>query len=254
MDKDVFFDELREADVFGRSLSQEQVDGINMILLLMGDQPLAYLAYALATAYGESSMTMQPIEENLRYSARRIPEVFSLSRLKGYKPSQLAGNPELLANVVYGVDWLGNDQWGDGWKYRGRGIVQLTGKVNYRKMSKLVGIDLVADPDQAMKPSVSVLALEQGIVHGLYTGKKASDYLPAKGKATHQQFRNARRIINGTFQSHRYASWAIQFQTALATAGYTPKKLQPPRVTPQPRPTSLLIRILKGAFSIWSKR
>lgn len=55
-----------------------------------------------------------------------------------------------------GAKRLGNTQAGDGYRFRGRGIFQLTGRANYTDMSKIVGVDLVKDPEAAADPELSV--------------------------------------------------------------------------------------------------
>jgi putative chitinase len=71
-------------------------------------------------------------------------------------------NPERVAEVAYGVKSrtgkgrMGNTAPGDGWKYRGRGALQLTGKANYAAYSAVTGLDLVALPEKASDPSVSL--------------------------------------------------------------------------------------------------
>lgn len=232
MDIAAFFTSLRRRNngVFGTSLSQKQVEGMEAILDAGGHLPLTHLAYALATAYGETGGRMQPIQENMNYSAKRIPQVFSPGRLRGHTPAQLAGNPEKLANVVYG-GMLGNNQVGDGWKYRGHGLVQLTGKDNFRKFGERIGVDLVTHPERALGMDIAAKALIAGIEEGLYTGVKASDFLPG-------DYRNARRIINGTFEAEKYAGYARAFEAALKAGYYVPDLLPtrnaPPVSTPTP--------------------
>jgi putative chitinase len=65
----------------------------------------------------------------------------------------IAGKPELIANMVYSSR-MGNGppQSGEGWKYRGRGAKQLTGKDNYKRCGDALGVDLVANPDLLLEP------------------------------------------------------------------------------------------------------
>lgn len=93
-------------------------------------------------------------EENLNYSAKRLQQVFP----KYYQSIEQAradsGNPEAIANRVYGGR-MGNTEAGDGFKYRGRGDIQLTGKAQYEAMGKKLGIDLVNNPELASDPKYS---------------------------------------------------------------------------------------------------
>jgi predicted chitinase len=70
---------------------------------------------------------------------------------------------------------LGNTQKGDGVRFHGRGYVQLTGRSNYGKAGKLVGSDLLKDPNFALDPAIAGKILFAGMETGLFTSKKLGD-------------------------------------------------------------------------------
>jgi putative chitinase len=73
--------------------------------------------------------------------------------------NQYARNPEKIANKVYGGRMgNGTEETGEGWKYRGRGIKQLTGKENYDRCGSGLGVDLVSDPDKLLDPKYATLS------------------------------------------------------------------------------------------------
>ena len=97
--------------------------------------------------------------ENLNYSTAGLLSVF-----KKYFPNKAlaeayARQPQKIANYVY-ANRMGNGSpcSGDGYRYRGRGILQITGKNNYRSLYYDTGIDCLNDPDILLEPSVSVEA------------------------------------------------------------------------------------------------
>ena len=95
--------------------------------------------------------------ENLNYSAQGLRSVFG----KYFKTNDIAAlyarKPEKIANRVY-ADRMGNgnEASGDGWKFRGRGLIQLTGKDNYQQFAKDYGIDCVNNPDLLLDPQFAL--------------------------------------------------------------------------------------------------
>ena len=100
---------------------------------------------------GHESGGLKIRSENMNYSAARLMAVWPSRFPDMASTAGFAGSPEALANKFYGGR-MGNDANGDGWKYRGRGFIQITGKDGYRNVGERAGIDLVGDPDLALDP------------------------------------------------------------------------------------------------------
>jgi len=117
------------------------LDNIRKKYNLEGDRLAMFLAQI-----GHESRDLTRLEENLNYSAKRLMQVWPKRFPTLEIANKFARNPEALANEVYGGR-MGNDQPGDGWKYRGRGPIQLTGKSNYAALEKDTGLNVLKDPD-----------------------------------------------------------------------------------------------------------
>ncbi len=89
---------------------------------------------------------LETLQENLSYSADRLVAVWPKRFPTRQAAIPYARNPRALANKVYGGR-LGNFGPDDGWRYRGRGLIQLTGRDNYALAESLTGLTLLADPD-----------------------------------------------------------------------------------------------------------
>ncbi len=112
------------------------------------------LANLMAQVSQESGGLTQ-VEESFRYSGglQTVPVKAARESPDGPAAHREAmnGNPEPLAELMYGGR-MGNDQPGDGYKYRGRGYIQLTGHDNYEAMGNALGMDLVNHPELAATP------------------------------------------------------------------------------------------------------
>jgi putative chitinase len=86
--------------------------------------------------------------ENLNYSADGLQKIFHKYFPDSEIASQYARKPEMIANRVY-ANRMGNgdEASGDGFRYRGRGLIQVTGKNNYRACGDALGADLLSEPD-----------------------------------------------------------------------------------------------------------
>jgi TP901 family phage tail tape measure protein len=170
------------SEVYSKQQTSQQMTAAQLIIKEANKQGITdakQIAYMLATAQHESMF--KPIRE------------FSSGR-------QYEGRSD-----------LGNTQAGDGVKYKGRGYVQLTGRANYEKYSKLTGKDLVNNPDAALEPQTAAQILVHGMKTGNFTGRKIGDYVGG-GKA---DYRNARRTINGMDRADLIAGYAKEWEQKL---------------------------------------
>lgn len=203
-DRAKFFAEVRRT-LFNGRLTKPQVEGMETILNATTELDRQHVAYMLATAYHETGKKMQPVEENLNYSAsgllKTFPKYFNLAQASSYAHAAVR-----IANRAY-ANRMGNgdEDSGDGWRYRGRGLVQITGRNNYRKY----GIE--KDPDRALDLCMSVHILVDGMSYGKFTGDNLSEYFNVDGA----DWVGARRIINGLDRAHDVATYGQRFYAAL---------------------------------------
>ena len=97
---------------------------------------------------GHESASFTRFNENLNYSAKSLRGLFGRYFLDDKIASEYERKPEKIANRVY-ANRMGNgsESSGEGWKYRGFGFIQLTGKENFTNFSKDTGIDIVSNPE-----------------------------------------------------------------------------------------------------------
>lgn len=115
-----------------------------------GFEPTAIAAIMAQTSHESGHFKF--LEENLNYSASGLTSIFG-KYFNADTAAQYAKQPEKIANKVY-ANRMGNgpEESGDGYKYRGRGFIQLTGKVNYAAAGQSLGLDLTNNPNLAAEP------------------------------------------------------------------------------------------------------
>lgn len=178
-------------------LTVEQADGLRALLASieadesLDENDICPVAYLLATVKHECADTWHPIVER---GQRHYFDQYEPHTDKGRR--------------------LGNTEPGDGYKYRGRGYVQITGRANYARMSDVLGLPLVEFPAQAFIPAVAYSILSLGMRGGLFTGKAMSEYCEGR----ESDYVGARRIINGVDQAKLIAGYAVQFEAILLAA------------------------------------
>jgi predicted chitinase len=127
--------------------ADRHLDALNAAMAVHGIDTELRIAHFLAQVMHESGC-LRLTEENLNYSAEGLRRVFRKYYRSDAEAAAHARQPERIANRVY-ASRMGNgpESSGDGFRYRGRGLIQLTGKDNYRSFAQWCGADVVANPD-----------------------------------------------------------------------------------------------------------
>lgn len=238
MDRKAFYAALRrDKRVFGTSLSQPQVDGIDALLDGFARHRVTdphHASHILSNVHRETGRIMSPIKETvmMRHRDKNPSDATVISRLeRAWKRGRLP--------------WVKTPYWRDGGF--GRGQIQLTHfEPNYVKAGVKLGLPLRQQPDMVMQPRVSASIAIRGMLEGWFTGKKLPDYrFPQDlGNAPRD---HPRRIVNGSDGSdkeitrHHHA-----FYDAIKAAGGLLGNLdmgaveedlpQPPQDAPAPAP------------------
>ena len=161
-------------DAFGDHLSEFNIHTPEQIAMFLAQ-------------IGHESMDMNVLVENFNYSASRLMVVFP-KYFRNRDVNQYHRKPEAIANVVY-ADRMGNGSTatGDGWKYRGRGLIMITGRYNYAQCSKYL-----YDDERVLLDRPELLAedKETAILSALWFWQKNK-------LETVSDIERATRIING---------------------------------------------------------
>jgi len=202
VDRDRFFPSAR-IKVFGGSMSQGQVDGINNILntweAISTSNDVRWLANTLGQCMWESARTFQPVREAF-YLGEPAAEEYR-KRLRYYP-------------------------------YYGRGLIQITWEENYKKFSSIVGVDLVQNPDAALEPHTSAKIAVIGMEYGSFTGQGLANFFSAdKDDPLH-----ARTIVNGMDHAFEIEQLHVGFLESLKAGwpGIAPDRPPPPPFVPPP--------------------
>lgn len=169
---------------------------------------------------GNECGRLRILEENMSYtSAARLQAVWPSRFPTRASAEPFVKNPEKLANNVYGGR-LGNTAPGDGWRYRGRGFVQITGRGSYREMGKKLGIDLEGNPDLAFDPKYALaIACETWSAKKL-AGERDMNELSDANKLEAMTYR-----INGGYTNIDDRRAAFEEAWAIWSEGRAPKEV-----------------------------
>ena len=134
------------------------------------------------------------------------PQIAYILATAEHESDRFATLEEYASGAAYeGRADLGNSRPGDGRLFKGRGYVQLTGRNNYRAYGKRTGIQILELPYILMNwASLSVFVIVDGMMTGAYTGRRLDQFV----NKNQQDFRNARRVVNGLDQADKIAAQA----------------------------------------------
>ena len=147
--------------------------------------------------------------ENLNYSTKGLLTTFSKYFKQPGLAEAYARNPEMIAARVY-ADRMGNGSEGthEGWKFRGRGYIQLTGKSNYVSFDKFVNEDILSNPDLVAKQYPLLSA-------AWFFYKNKLNSISDKGMAEQVMLELTKRINGGTNGLQDRIKYSIKFATIL---------------------------------------
>ena len=175
-------------------MTYDQLDQLEIDHKWLAPLEAVFARYDISTKQRQASFVGQcqhesnnfrTLEENLHYSAARLMVVWSSRFPNADVAGQYANNPEKIANKVY-AGRMGNTEEGDGWKFRGRGVIQLTGKDAYLHCGSSLRIDIIANPDLLLEPMNACLSA------GWFWGKRGLNDL-----ADEKNYEEMTRRING---------------------------------------------------------
>lgn len=131
---------------------------------------------AFLSQVGVESAALTALVENLNYSAPGLLATFP-SHFDAAEAAQYARQPEKIANRVYaGRMGNGDETSGDGWLFRGRGLIQITGREGYASCAKSIGLDLVSHPEVLEQPvNAALSAAWYFAAHGCLTFADSGD-------------------------------------------------------------------------------
>ncbi len=188
LNRNFFFDQTK-ISLFNGKFNQTQIDGLNAILdeweKNYSKKDDRWLAYMFATTHHETDRTFRGIEEYGKGKNRPYGKNIKMDRTRYFD----------TPNLFYG-----------------RGFVQLTWYENYQKAGKKLGLDLINKPELVLEIKNATQVLFSGMMEGWFTGRKLSTYF----NATIEDWKNARRIINGTDKADLIAAYAKQYYASIS--------------------------------------
>lgn len=176
-------------------------------------------AAVLAVIAKESEFIPKPETSYAKTSNARIRSVFGtrVSSLSEAQLSTLKLDPIAFFDYIYGNRY-GNVNKGDGYKYRGRGLNQITFKGNYDQIGKMIGVDLVNFPDKLNDPKIAAAAAAAYFVIFFKAGKSSGLLKQKIGVNDVSEIKDTTTAVKAAIQAN--AGWKTNFSTPIVQEGY----------------------------------
>lgn len=198
---------------FSEKSKQNLTEIVNNINLYIEKESIVLTRYELAYMFATARHEAYDFLEVEFFSS--APEIGPVSYFNKYDP--VLANTEARRATAISFE---NTVPGDGFKYRGRGLVHLTWKKNYRKATEKFGIDFVSNPELAAEFKNSIPIMIWGMKEGVFSGAKIGTYI----YNDHTDYVGARKVINGTDQNTLIASHAVKFEEILKATSIAPER------------------------------
>jgi hypothetical protein len=190
-----FFFDHAKLNLFGGSMNTKQVNGLTAILdeweANYSHNDDRWLAYMLATTHHETGRTMQPIEEWGKGKGLAYGSQLKMTKDKTGKRIPYTDTIEL---------------------FYGRGFVQLTWYENYDKAGEKLGVDFLHNASGVMELSNATKIMFFGMTEGWFSGVKLSNYF----NPTTEDWKNARKIINGLDKCDLIKDYALKYYASIS--------------------------------------
>jgi putative chitinase len=177
---------MNDTQLSALGIDAKWLDPLNAVFAKYDISTPARQAFFVGQCAHESG-NFRALEENLNYSAAQLMRVWPSRFTSDVVAGAYANKPEKIANKVYaGRMGNGDEESGDGWKYHGRGLIQLTGKDNYANCGSSLNLDFLGNPELLLDPKYAALSA------GYFWNKKGLNAL-----ADSQDFETMTKRING---------------------------------------------------------
>jgi len=198
---------------------QEAVGAAMSALRNAGITSLEVQAAVLATIAKESRFVPKSEQSYSGTANARIRSIFG-NRVKDLTDDQLnvlKANPIAFFDHIYGNRY-GNTNVGDGYKYRGRGLNQITFKANYKAIGDVIGVDLVSNPDLLNTPTIAAKAAAAYFVIFFKIGKSSGKLQEKLGVSDVNEIKDTTTAVKAAIMAN--AGWETNFETSIVQEGF----------------------------------